>query len=131
VNPLGYPFIQFDSLGRRASDDFAGPFDPSGRVPARAGGFFTEDVSFTDQPDFMRQMAARPEARDCFAWIALNFAVNHPASADVAGFSVALRPSLDELAGAFEETGDIRALLVAIARTPGFLQSAGPVEGTP
>jgi len=79
----------------------------------------------------MRQMAARPEARDCFAWIALNFAVDRPRSADVSGFSPASRPSLDGLVGPFESTGDIPALLVALTRTPAFLQATGAVEATP
>ena len=132
VNPIGDAFIKFDSLGQLASDSFAGPYDDaSGLLPANAGGFFSQDFAFTDQPDFMRQMAARAEARDCFAWVALNFAVERPRTADVSGFSPASRPSLDGLVGAFESTGDIPALLVALTRTPAFLQASGAVEATP
>jgi len=129
VNPLGDAFIQFDSLGQRATGSFAGPYDDaSGTLPAGAGGYFTADFSFTGQPDFMRQIAARPEARDCFAWIALNFAVNRPSSPEVNTLSIGLRSSLDTLAPPFEASGDIRALLVAIVETPGFLQATAPVS---
>lgn len=131
VNPLGDAFIKFDSLGQLATGGFAGPYDDaSGTLPAGAGGYFSADLSFTGQPDFMRQIAARPEARDCFAWIALNFAVDRPASPEVNTFSIGLRPSLAVVTPAFEASGDIRALLVAIVQTPGFLQATTPVPGS-
>jgi hypothetical protein len=129
VNPLGYPFIRFDSLGLYRSDGFAGPYDDASGVEPVGAGFLTDDLSYTDQPDLMRQMSGRPEAMACFAWIALNFAVDRPKSAEVNTFSNALRPSLDGLAAAFEASGgDIQGVLVEIVRTPAFLQATSPID---
>jgi hypothetical protein len=91
--------------------------------------YFGTELTFTDQPDLIRQLTTRPETRTCFAWLWLNFAVDRPRSSEVVSFSQALEPSLPSAAADFEASGgDIKELLVAIVRTPAFLQTATPIE---
>jgi hypothetical protein len=127
VNPIGYAFLGFNTFGQVWEDGPAGPFnDTTGTIPA--GVFFDQSLTFADQPDLVRQLAALPEARECFAWIMLNFGVARPASSEVMTFSSSLEPSLTGLAAEFEANdGDIRELMVAVVRTPGFLQSTTPL----
>ena len=126
VNPIGDAFLKFNTFGQYWDTGPAGPFDDaSGTIPP--GVYFDQSLTFTDQPDLLRQLQALPEARECFAWIALNFAVVRPTSSETTSFSSALEPSLTGLAADFESSdGDIRALMVNIVRTPAFLQTATP-----
>jgi len=127
VNPVGYAFLKFNTFGQYWDDGPAGPFDDQpGTLPA--GVFFDQDLTFADQPDLLRQLQALPEARECFAWIVLNFAVSRPSSSDPTSFASALEPSLPPLATAFQASdGDIRQLMAGVVRTPGFLQTTAPV----
>lgn len=126
VNPIGDAFLRFNTFGQYWEDGPAGPFDDtSGTIPPSV--FFDQSLTFADQPDMMRQLQALPEARECFAWIVLNFAVARPASSETMSFSSALEPSLPELASDFEGSdGDIRVLMTNVVRTPVFLQTATP-----
>ena len=134
VNPIGDAFLKFNTFGQYWETGPAGPFDDApGNIPA--GVFFDQSLTFNDQPDLLRQLQALPEARECFAWTVLNFAVSRPASSDSMSFSAAFEPSLAALATTFASSdGDIRQLMVDVVRTPAFLQTATPIvtgDGTP
>jgi hypothetical protein len=124
VNPVGLAFSFFDTFGRYEPLDANGvPLQTAGAVPGglavRAG------LEVADGSDLIRQLAARPEVRRCFAARMLDYALNpvaRPASESVDLLPLALQCSLNQAHAAFEASGgDIRELIAAITETQAFV----------
>jgi hypothetical protein len=65
LNPAGLAFENFDGIGRyRTTYETGAAIDPSGSLPGV--GAAGETLTFADQRDLMRQLAAHSEVSDCF-----------------------------------------------------------------
>ena len=118
VNPYGFLFLRFDTFGRFIDHDVGGALDPTAVVDLGDGRFALED-----QPDLMKFLSARPEARRCFTDRWMGYGVEGSTSG--MGFirepPKHLAASVDEALAVFEASGgDMRELIVAVAGSTDF-----------
>ncbi|WP_187345917.1 DUF1592 domain-containing protein [Sorangium cellulosum] len=126
VNPLGFAFVGFDTLGRAVSTDGESPVDPSGALPVGD----SSELSFTGQPDLIRQLMDRPETGRCLARRLLSYALDPSPDSGNAEHSrfvrltPELRASFETAAAEAARTNMIRDLFIAVTRTPSFRAAA-------
>lgn len=112
INPLGFGFEHFDSMGQWRDREGDHPIDPSGAVPSvesLRGGF-------TGARQLAEQLANSREVRSCVATQWLAFARGRPPAAAEAC-------EVAEQVAAFEVNGgDVRGLLRSIATSKLFLR---------
>jgi hypothetical protein len=124
VNPFGYAFTRFDSIGMTAPG--SQPANLSGVVKNGVDG---RELRFDGQPDLMKKLVATSEFRACIVRRTLTYALyvakgtnpnvldaQWPVPADVAD------RSLQWLRSRFDSTsGDIKDLLASTAQTEAFV----------
>jgi hypothetical protein len=111
INPVGFAFEHYDTLGRWRELDNGQPIDASGQF---------QDASFDGAPDMMSQLATRADVHRCVARKWLRFAYG--------GGRVLETPDiLAETEAAFTEVEfSITELLIEIVRHPRFSSYAAP-----
>jgi hypothetical protein len=115
LNPPGFALDHFDGLGRYRATDRGMPLDTSAQVvvPADLRG------SYTNHEDFLRALAGSPTVRTCFASKWFIYAHGRvPGAEDACSLQGALT--------AFEQSGNLRELLLGITETPAFLYYRTP-----
>ena len=111
INPVGFAFEHYDTLGRWRDLDNGQPIDASGSF---------QDASFDGAPDMMSQLAARNDVQRCVAKKWLRFAYGGGRILDTTGI-------LDETEAAFADVDfSLTELLVAIVTHPRFASYAAP-----
>lgn len=106
INPIGFTFEHFDTLGRYRADDGGLAIDPS-------GGFGT--ATFADHNALIEHLAGSRQVTDCVTKKYLTYALAGPAS----GGDVCLTRDLQ---GRFADSGgDLRQLVRDLATHPRFL----------
>jgi hypothetical protein len=117
INPAGFPFEHYDAIGRWQSEEVTSglPIDSSGELKV---GDKTGPVA--DAIELSSALATSTAVRECFADRWLEDAV----SAEADALDDCARADIVE---AFEQTGDIRGLIVAIVLSDNFryLDTAG------
>lgn len=124
VNPVGFAFSAFDTLGRFDPLDEVGmPVVTAGTIPA--GLAWDQELEVADAADMIRQLIEDPKVGRCFAARWLDYALKpdpRPEDSDVVKLGSELQCSLSLAHSAFEAAdGDVRVLVAAIAGTPAFL----------
>lgn len=110
IDPIGFGFEHYDSVGRWRDTDAGMPVDASGEIVGIEGG----DATFDGVPELAVALADSPEVRECFVdqW----FAYAHGRSADEADDC-----TQQTLRSAFVDADrDVRSLLVALTQTDAF-----------
>ncbi|WP_437691787.1 DUF1588 domain-containing protein [Sorangium sp. So ce176] len=126
LNPPGFAFLRFDSMGRELADDGGEPFDTSGWVTGVSG-----EPRYGDVRELLEILKELPEVHACIAQVALHYATD-PLSAAKASAPAALGPRIEALAEAFASSGrDLRELLIAVVGTPEFLGEPELTWGAP
>ncbi|MFO7567887.1 MAG: DUF1592 domain-containing protein [Enhygromyxa sp.] len=105
INPVGFAFEHYDTLGRWRDLDNGQPVDASGSF---------QDASFSGAPDLMNQLAERADVHRCVSRKWLRFAYG--------GDRVLATPELQaEIEAAFAESDfSITELMIAIVTHPRF-----------
>jgi hypothetical protein len=127
VNPLGYAFLRFDTVGRYRATDADGPIDSSGQIPAEPPPAtflpFPSDLlglSFRNQPELMRALARLDSVRACFSRQVFNHSIGRKLI-DAAPLPPGYDASLTTARDAFQASGgNVRTLWSTIASTPVF-----------
>ncbi len=121
MDPMGFAFDRFDSLGRaRTNDDYGKPATTDGVMP------LTDDIdlTFTDAADLMRQLATAEPSLRCFARQLFAYGTRLPNND-------ANDPSIANAADGFVASdGDIARLMEGLTQTDAFFlrqPSAGEV----
>jgi Protein of unknown function (DUF1592)/Protein of unknown function (DUF1588)/Protein of unknown function (DUF1595)/Protein of unknown function (DUF1585)/Protein of unknown function (DUF1587) len=121
MDPMGFAFDKFDSLGRtRIHDDYGKPATTQGVMP------LTDDieVNFSDAADLMRQLATQEPSLRCFARQLFAYGTRLPNDD-------ANEPSIARAADRFvANDGDIARLMEGLTQTDAFFlrqPSAGEV----
>ena len=111
INPIGFAFEHYDTLGRWRDLDNGQTIDASGHF---------QDASFTGAPDMMSQLAGRVEVQRCLSRKWLRFAYG--------GARVLSTPELAaEIEAAFAQVDySITELMIAIVTHPRFRTDAAP-----
>lgn len=117
LNPPGFAFESYDSLGRYRETDNGLPVDASGQFTLPN----TEPLVFTSGVDLARQLAVHDTVRDCYAlrWSEVALGVQLDPTA----------PDVDAILQDFREDDDVLGLLGAIATSDLFRYRA--LGGTP
>lgn len=116
IDPIGLGLDRFDGIGRWRSTENAAPIDASRRI---------DNLKFAGAPGLGKAIAAMPEATQCVAARALEYARGWPANEDGA-----LVTALDKRFGA--SSYSIRALFQAVASLPeAAYQPKGGIEAGP
>lgn len=124
INPISFAFDSFDFVGRRQVVDVDRPAETAATVPP-AGT--QEELTFTDQPDLIRQLVNRPGSRRCFARRVLAYAANpNPPSGDsnhglAERGTAAFNASRTTVQDRFQASGKLSELFISVVRTPAFL----------
>ncbi len=109
---LGFAFEHYDAIGRYRADDGGKPVDASGAVKPPSGG---AALPFQDAIQMMGLLATAPDTRDCVSRQWMRFALGRR---EVDGDGASLAGAL----GGFKVgDGDIRGLIVALAKSHSFL----------
>ena len=117
INPPGFAFEHYDSMGHYRTEDGGLPVDASGEFTLIGGETFT----FTDAVDLAQQLAQSDRVRRCYArrWASLAAGVDYRDRDE----------RIEDITAAFAEDDDIRRLLEDIATSPWFrLRAVGGVE---
>jgi len=117
INPPGFAFESFDSMGAWRTKDNGQPVDASGSVTLSSGESFT----FTDGVDFARQLATSGQVHDCYVLRWARYATGSHFEDD--------EPAVGKLQQAFRANDRVRDLLIAIAGSDLFRYRAR--GGTP
>lgn len=107
LNPPGFAFEHYDSMGRRRELDNGQPIDASGTLPLGA-----ETLTFTDAVDLAHQLAGSRTVSDCYVLHWTRYATGVDLSAGEAGLAA--------LQEDFAAHDDVRELLVAIVTSDLF-----------
>lgn len=112
INPLGFAFESYDSLGGWRDTDNDKPVDTSGIL--KLGG----DTPFTNAVELATILSTNTTVQDCYAQRWTEYAIGrHADPADA--------PLLAELQATFRSHGDIRELLVDIVTSDLFRARSG------
>jgi hypothetical protein len=111
INPIGFAFEHYDTLGRWRDLDNGQPVDASGHF---------QDASFNGAADLMNQLVGRADVHRCVSRKWLRFAYG--------GDRVLATPDLQaEIEAAFAEADfSITELMIAIVTHPRFASDAAP-----
>jgi hypothetical protein len=111
MDPMGFAFDAFDSLGRlREADDYGKPVNTRGVMPLGA----SRELSFSGAADLLRQLGSEEGSLRCFADQLTSFALRAPSSMNS-------RPSREQTANAFIAAGgDLYQLLLAATESHAF-----------
>lgn len=114
INPLGYAFESYDSLGGWRDTDNGKPVDTSGQLRLSGDG-----PRFSGAVELAKHLAAEPMVQDCYAKRWTEYAVGrHGDPGDAAGLAA--------LQERFRTHGDVRELLVDIATSDLFRARTEP-----
>jgi hypothetical protein len=116
LNPPGFAFEQYDSMGRWREQDNGQPVDASGTVTLGS-----EVISFQDGVDLVHQLAESPRVANCYVRHWVRYATGAQLAWD--------EPGLVALQQGFREDDDVRELLVALVTSDLFLHRTLPVDG--
>jgi hypothetical protein len=120
MNPPGWAFERFDSVGALRTTDVGLAVDSSGKLPPDLLDT-AADVPIDGIPDLARAIAGSARAQTCHAFFWLTFAMPAGDTFTAAG-KLGEAPGLDEIASAFRASGgDLRALIAAVASSAQFL----------
>ncbi|MCB9677672.1 MAG: DUF1592 domain-containing protein [Alphaproteobacteria bacterium] len=114
INPLGFAFESFDTLGGWRDTDAGRPVDDAGelRIPGEA------PVAFDGAVDLARHLAASDRVRDCYATQWARYAMGDP--------EIRLDdPRFSDVRERFRDGGDIRGLLVDLVTSDAFRLRGG------
>ncbi|WP_438028488.1 DUF1588 domain-containing protein [Sorangium sp. So ce233] len=126
LNPPGFAFLRFDSMGRELADDGGEPFDTSGWVTGVPG-----EPRYGDVRELLEILKELPEVHACIAQVALHYATD-PLSAARESAPAGLGPRIEALAEAFARSGrNLRELLLSVVGTPEFLGEPELTWGAP
>jgi len=111
INPTGFAFESFDEVGRFRTMDHGRPIDSSGVLEL---GLSDIDGSFATGDELLQKLAQSQSVRACFAEKYLDFAlarsVSDPSDAC----------SIRALGESFGASGDLRELVVSVAKSDAF-----------
>ena len=107
INPLGYPFEEFDAIGRIRKEDNGKPIDTSGLYESRSGS----KVEFADAADLAKYIAESDESHSAFVEKVFQHMIKQP----VRAFGPKALPNLVD--SFKKERLKIRSLLVSIMMT--------------
>jgi hypothetical protein len=111
INPTGFAFESFDEVGRFRTMDHGRPIDSSGMLEL---GLPDIDGSFATGDELLQKLGESQTVRACFAEKYLDFAlarsVSDPADAC----------SIRALGEAFGASGDLKQLVVSVAKSDSF-----------
>jgi hypothetical protein len=107
INPPGFAFEAYDSLGRMRDTDNGQPVDTT-------GSFFLggETLTFTDGVDLSQQLSTHDQVRDCYAQRWTDYALGTTLDPT--------DPSVAEILSSFRQHDHVRDLLVAITTSDLF-----------
>ncbi|WP_437817631.1 DUF1592 domain-containing protein [Sorangium sp. So ce1078] len=126
LNPPGFAFLRFDSMGRELADDGGEPFDTSGWVTGVPG-----EPRYRDVRELLEIVKELPRAHMCIAKLALHYATD-PLSHPNETVPEWLLPRIEALAAAFAGSGrNLRELLIEVVGTPEFLGEQELTWGAP
>jgi hypothetical protein len=113
MDPVGYPFIPYDTLGR---------WDPAGESPDFSGfvAALPDQPVFSDLTELFELLASRDEPARCFTrhWLTRALDVSDQGLGLVNSEDV----SVDQAASGFASSGyDLEELIVELTKTPAFL----------
>ncbi len=109
---LGFAFEHYDAIGRFRAEDGGKPVDATGTVRPPSGG---PPLAFQDAIQMMGLLAAAADTRDCVARQWTRFALGRR---EVDGDAASLAGAI----GGFKTgDGDVRGLIVALAKSRSFL----------
>ncbi|WP_437838509.1 DUF1592 domain-containing protein [Sorangium sp. So ce1153] len=116
LNPPGFAFLRFDSMGRELVSDNGAPFDTSGWVTGVPG-----EPRYSDVRELLEILKELPEVHRCIAQMALHYATD-PRSGANTGAPAEVAPRIGVLSEAFGRSGrNLRELLIDVVGTPEFL----------
>ena len=118
IDALGYPFENFDFVGRARSEENAIPVDTGSDYDGPGG-----PQHFRDSTDVSRWLAGNPAAHECFARQAYRFFSGDGAGQAEAAF-LAVRAQLPEA-----RQHDLFRALVAFIASPAFIERSAPLAG--
>ena len=111
INPVGFAFEHYDTLGRWRDTDNGQSIDASGHF---------QDSTFVGAPDMMSQLAGRSDVHRCVSRKWLRFAYGGGRVLQTAGIQ-------DEIEAAFADVDfSITELMIAIVTHPRFSSYAAP-----
>ncbi|WP_437552142.1 DUF1588 domain-containing protein [Sorangium sp. So ce367] len=126
LNPPGFAFLRFDSMGRELADDGGEPFDTSGWITGVPG-----EPRYGDVRELLEILKELPEVHGCIASLLMHYATD-PLSHPNAVVPEALAPRVASLAAAFGRSGrNLRELLLSVVGTPEFLGEQELTWGPP
>lgn len=118
IEPLGFAFEEYGGIGEFRTTDNHAPVDSSGTIWLDG-----RSHPYRDAPELVRLLAASPTVQSCFAtqWLRYGFGrAETPAD----------RASINAAAGALASSGDMRELILALAKSRTFLyRTATAMEG--
>lgn len=121
INPPGFALEAYDQVGRYRTLDQGHPVDTSGEMVSGTD----VDGSFANGSELLERLAASADAKRCFAEHYLEHAVSHELTDQDAC-------SRSQVAEAFAQSGDLKQLVVAVAKTDAFrLRATETPEVTP
>ncbi|XXY47647.1 DUF1592 domain-containing protein [Sorangium sp. So ce269] len=126
LNPPGFAFLRFDSMGRELADDGGQPFDTSGWVTGVPG-----EPRYSDVRELLEILKELPEVHRCIAQMALHYATDPLSSANT-GVPAAVAPRIVALSKTFGGSGrSLRELIIDVVGTPEFLGEPEITWGAP
>jgi hypothetical protein len=118
IDPPGFALESFDAVGRFRTVDSGQAVDTSGNMNSQSD----TDGAFTTGGEFLDRLAKSGDVKRCFAKHYLSFAVARAlANEDVC--------SLSRVAEDFTQTGDLKQLVVAVAKSDAFRLRATEAPG--
>jgi hypothetical protein len=118
IDPPGFALENYDAVGRYRTQDAGLPVDTSGTMAS--GG--DTDGPFASGGEFLDRVGKSADMKECFAKHYLTFAV----ARDLAPQDEC---SLSRLADDFAKSGDLKQLVVAVAKTDAFRLRATEAPG--
>lgn len=119
MDPMGFAFDNFDTMGRaRSTDDYGKPTDTSGQMPLNDEVM----IQFEDAADLMRQLGKQDPALRCFARQLFGYALRLPND------DANERAIVDVEDGFVADNGNIKQLMARLATANAFYVRQ-PAEG--
>ena len=109
IEPLGFAFEEYGGIGEFRTVDNNAPVDSSGTILLDG-----QMHPYANAPELVRLLAGSPTVKSCFATQWLRYAFGRAESAGD-------QASLNDASGALTTTGDMREMIVALARSRTFL----------